>query len=292
MLCMGPQDTYFSGCEAAVIPSGRPAIPAATGLVHTHISLLAMGRRGFNASEPYTYALPAYVDGVRQDSVLRMAPSISGPPADHESRHLWTDGGVTWQSEGAVSALDLGVVGDGVTDDWEALQHALDNHVVVFLPKGFFRLGRPLLLRKTGGALVGVGRTLSILMPPSDPPAGSPFKRSEQPIVDVHADGVTLSHLTIATWDHLPAYAMHWRGSGGTWRQSFFNRMTEATFPPFSAPGSLANGPPLELRKGTPYARPLTVISGGGAFYDFNLDFGCCTRPTPPRRHVRPLPAA
>ena len=137
------------------------------------------------------------------------------------------------------------------------------------------RLGRPLVLRKAGGSLVGVGRTLSVLMPPSDPPAGSPF-RSEQPIVDVSADDATLSHLTIATWDHLPAYAMHWRGSGGTWRQSFFNRLTEATFPPFSAPGALAKGPPLVLRKGTPYARPLSVISGGGAFYDFNLDFGCC----------------
>ena len=52
--------------------------------------------------------------------------------------------------------------------------------------------------------------------------------------------------------------------------------MTEATFPPFSAPGALAKGPPLELRKGTPFGRPLSVISGGGAFYDFNLDFGCC----------------
>ena len=49
-----------------------------------------MGRRGFNASQPYTYALPAYVDGARQDSVLRMAPSVSGPPANHESRHLWS----------------------------------------------------------------------------------------------------------------------------------------------------------------------------------------------------------
>ena len=89
------------------------------------------------------------------------------------------------------------------------------------------RLGRPLLLRKAGGSLVGVGRTLSVLMPPSDPPAGSLF-RSEQPIVDVSADGATLSHLTIATWDHLPSYAMHWRGSGGTWRQSYVQQLPSA----------------------------------------------------------------
>ena len=84
-------DTYLSGCAAAVVPSDRPPIPAAAGPAHTHISLLAMGRRGFNASQPYTYALPVYVDGAREDSVLRMAPSVSGPPANHESRHLWSE---------------------------------------------------------------------------------------------------------------------------------------------------------------------------------------------------------
>ena len=71
---------------------------------------------------------------------------------------------------------------------------------------------------------------------------------------------------------------MHWRGIRGTWRQSFFNRLTEATFPPFSAPGALARGGQAALRRhrATLYARPLSVISGGGKFYDFNLDFGCC----------------
>ena len=50
---------------------------------------------------------------------------------------------MTWQTEGAVSALDLGATGDGVTDDWEALQHALDTHAVVFLPKGFCKSVSP-----------------------------------------------------------------------------------------------------------------------------------------------------
>jgi hypothetical protein len=50
---------------------------------------------------------------------------------DIKTQDLWPlfllrlDGGVTWQSAGAVSALDCGAVGDGVTDDWEALQGAV-----------------------------------------------------------------------------------------------------------------------------------------------------------------------
>ena len=41
------------------------------------------------------------------DSLVNMAAS-GPPPAGHESRHLWSDGGITWQSEGAISALQCG----------------------------------------------------------------------------------------------------------------------------------------------------------------------------------------
>ena len=32
------------------------------------------------------------------------------------------------------------------------------------------------------------------------------------------------------------AYALHWAGSGGVWRQGWFNRMAESAFPPFRSP--------------------------------------------------------
>ena len=38
-------------------------------------------------------------------------------------------------------------------------QGAVDMHAVVFLPKGYYRLSRPLVMRAAGGALVGVGTT-------------------------------------------------------------------------------------------------------------------------------------
>eukprot|EP01043_Picozoa_sp_COSAG02_P019995 COSAG02_NODE_975_length_15507_cov_14.829180_7_plen_89_part_00 len=41
------------------------------------------------------------------DSLVNMTAS-DPPPTGHESRHLWTNGGITWQSKGAVSALDHG----------------------------------------------------------------------------------------------------------------------------------------------------------------------------------------
>ena len=48
----------------------------------------------------------------------------------------------------------------GLTGRFSVLhQGAVDMHAVVFLPKGYYRLSRPLVMRAAGGALVGVGTT-------------------------------------------------------------------------------------------------------------------------------------
>jgi len=58
-------------------------------------------------------------------------------------------------------------------------------------------------------------------------------------------------------------YALHWGGADGVFRQSFFNRLHEASFAPFSAP--LAEGGLRRRdRRGVRFGRPLSVISGGG----------------------------
>ena len=132
-------------------------------------------------------------------------------------------------------------------------------------------------MRRDGGALVGVGRTITHIMPLSGPAAAADHGHGAEvsPVLDVVAKDVTVGMVTVVTWDHLPGYAVQWRGTG-IWRQSFFNRVDESEFPPFSATADLrpAHHP------GTPFGRPLAVIDGGGAFYDFNLDFG----------HVVPAP--
>ena len=51
-------DVYLSGCDTAVIPSGRAALPAAAGTEFTHIPLLSMGTKGYNQTSPYTFELP------------------------------------------------------------------------------------------------------------------------------------------------------------------------------------------------------------------------------------------
>lgn len=64
-------------------------------------------------------------------------------------------------------------------------------------------------------------------------------------------------------------------------------RAQEWSFPPFSAPLSPPL-PPIPKRPGTLFGKPLSIISGGGHFYDFNLDFGCCFGTTLPAVPVPP----
>ena len=249
-------NVYVSGCRVAVMSGGRAPVLVPDGVATAHVPLLALGRHttnaamshdgadidGFESNESrafssWQYAFPSYENGKRSaNGITSIVPaSKESVPLDLTSRH-WLGpegspeggGGVTWQHANAVSALDLGCKGDGMTDDWAVLQRAVDSHDVVVLPKGFYRIGKTLTLRRHGGALVGVGRTLSVLMPTSDATAFG-----EHPVVDVNADGVTVCALTVATWDHVPlAFAVRWGGAEGIWRQSFFNRVQgkHATF--------------------------------------------------------------
>eukprot|EP00927_Polykrikos_kofoidii_P054845 TRINITY_DN491_c0_g1_i1.p1 TRINITY_DN491_c0_g1~~TRINITY_DN491_c0_g1_i1.p1 ORF type:complete len:873 (-),score=139.97 TRINITY_DN491_c0_g1_i1:160-2724(-) len=260
---------YATGCVDVVVAAGQTLVSATPASIR-HIELLACGRQdlsGFSA-EPFSYAFPTVVDGNRRtEPLLRLGSDTAAQPVGLQSRHHWGADASDWQIEGAVNALHVGVTGDGVTDDWAKLQAAIDAHDVVVLPKGFYRVSKPLVLRRRGVSLVGVGNARSFLMPLS-----SGFPEREQPVLDVDAKRVTVKSLCIVTWDHLDAYAVQWSGEDGLWRQAFANRENEAAFPPFSMPGA-----PIPLKTPpTNYSRPLIVISGGGAFYDFNLDFGCC----------------
>jgi hypothetical protein len=72
--------------------------------------------------------------------------------------------------DGALDVRTFGAVGDGLHDDTEAIQHALDvPGAVVLLPKGYYRISKTLTLAKGGAtALIGVARHLSLLMVSTD----------------------------------------------------------------------------------------------------------------------------
>merc|ERR1712232_810435 len=127
------------------------------------------------------------------------------------------------------------------------------------------------------------GAARSFLMPLS-----YGFLPQEQPVLEMSAEGATVKGLTAVTWSHLATgYAVRWSGNG-IYRQSFVTREPESVFPLFR---TVRNSHGLVPQYIAPVSvnRPLVVVSGGGAFYDFDLDFGCCFgHVNPPEKTLGP----
>jgi hypothetical protein len=112
-----------------------------------------------------TLLYPVYADGQRVDRLSDAEPDRA-PPADLQARHLWASPFPGFESPGAanVKSEPYGAQGDGRADDAAALQRAIDEREIVFLPKGIYLLSRPLEL-KPNTKLIGVGQTMSLLVP-------------------------------------------------------------------------------------------------------------------------------
>ena len=187
-------------------------------------------------------------------------------PADLQSRHLWTRDFPSWESPGAVNVKlpPYSAKGDGVADDTAAIQRAIDASEVVFIPKGYFKVSKPLLLRSRT-RLIGVSKTLSNIISSStasafsDPSNPSPVVQT----VDDPEASTILAFLQIrAPVDAPGAYALNWRaGRNSVFRNVNVNRLSAYGF-------AFAPGKPMPRNS----SHPLVLISanGGGKWYDFN----------------------
>ncbi|MBN1444221.1 MAG: hypothetical protein JXA90_16030, partial [Planctomycetes bacterium] len=139
------------------------------------------------------------------------------PPADLQARHLWSPRFPGFESPGAadVRAAPYAARGDGRADDTGAIQRAIDENEIVFLPKGCYRLTRTLELRPRT-KLVGVGQHLSLLVATRD----GAWPRGDGPAALVRtadsADAETvLAFLGLCTTGDAPdVQGLHWRCGG------------------------------------------------------------------------------
>ena len=200
-----------------------------------------------------------------------MKPLLNqSPPPFLQSQHVWDEQTFpTFRSTGAIDAVAAcGAKGDGQTDDYTTLQKCVDEHDVVVLPKGFYRLSRTLVLSRDHGALVGVGRTSSVLV------AGSSSLHAG-PVLRVVGRGFVLFQVEYVTlWQIPDVWLLDWQTSTGFWRQAHGYRTCDLfseTPPPKVGPSCA--GYPSELRaKSVELDRPLSVIIGGGRFYTFYIE--------------------
>ena len=181
-----------------------------------------------------------------------------GPPGDLTARHrlpLFPD----WQAAETVNvrAAPYHARGDGEADDTRALQAAIDEHDVVFLPKGRYLLSAPLRLRSRT-VLFGASNLLAVLAPLKGAPA---FNNPDapQPLVETVDDRDATTTLAMVKLE-LPStnpcvYALRWRAGRGSVVRNVYPIRT------VWHPHATAHGEPMVRIEG----------AGGGRWYTQTL---------------------
>lgn len=222
------------------------------------------------------YRHPVYREGRRQTNDVVSVARDEAPPADLASRHLWARNFPSFESAGAANVKDppYGARGDGVADDTDALQRAVDDREIVFLPKGYYRIARTIELRPQT-KLVGVGQHLSIIA--ATKPEGA-FGTGGEPApllrtADSAGAETVLAFCGLWAPHNLPeAFALHWRCGGG----SVFRAVEIA-----HAPCPLPRG-----EKVAPRQHPLVLVTGHGGGHWYNFREGGEYPQAPGYRHL------
>jgi len=164
-----------------------------------------------------------------------------------------------------------GAAGDGTTDDTDAIQRAVDEHEIVFLPKGRYAVSKTLRLRPDT-KLIGAHRCFTWLVPVDR--AGGDFHDPAQPAPvvrtadDARAETV-LAFLGIRTLEDSPAaYCLRWRSG----RHSIF-RDTNIVFAYRAPPQGPASAlDPDQAKRLYDHAVVRIDGHGGGRWYNFHQE--------------------
>ncbi len=111
-----------------------------------------------------------------------------------------------------VNLKTLGAVGDDSTDNTDVLQKAIDEHRVIYIPQGWYRVSRPVKL-KSNTVLIGLSPIATQLIIHNNTPAFSGFG-SPVPMLEVPQGGNTIiTGIGISTGDYNSrALACNWMG--------------------------------------------------------------------------------
>ena len=257
-------------------PAPQPAQEDGTGW--RRIRTYAHGIDPTQVNLPFkTITSPVYTDGTRNarqvllESEATVAPE--GPPADLQSRHLWPDPFPSWESPGAVSvkAPPYSASGDGKTDDAAAIQRAINEHEIVFVPRGVFRVSRTIDL-KPNTKLIGLHQSFSRLAPLVDAEGGHFNDRGNpQPVLRTadSKDGDAIVAFLGISAGHAATYCLHWR----TGRHSILRSMT------FNPPSERSSKSYPDTHVSSSHASIYASGNGGGKWYNVHEDAGGSRHP-------------
>jgi len=240
---------------------GRMAVPREIGILNVH---------GLGKVEQTIYP---YINGVRVDQTYREPFTNTAPPQDLCSRHIWAEDFPNWETPGAINVKNppYNAKGDSIADDTAAIQKAIDEHEIVFLPKGYYRLTDTLKL-KSHTKLIGLIHPFSVLM--QRDAWGKLASTKPMPVVsspdDPDAD-TTLAFMSVAVsagFDKRrnPAqttglYGLQWRSGAKSMVRQVMSKFIGA------------EGVPKEHQTVVGFTHPWAHVTGhgGGRWYNFHV---------------------
>jgi len=158
----------------------------------------------------------SYIDGQPTISdVVVLGRDEEPPPSDLQSRHIWYCSDLELATAANIRKAPYNAVGSVGVDDYEALQSAIDENEIVFIPKGVFYTSKTLKLRPDT-KLIGIGQISSIQALKTD---GGDFcdESNLQPLIlsadDANAETV-VAYLTLGadvTTKPNNSAIIHWR---------------------------------------------------------------------------------
>lgn len=212
-------NNVFVRKAAAIVKAGAQPAIAGVGSGWTHVDELAVSAR---------LPLPEWlkgkagaailVDGRPVNEPLVRMKAVASPPPDLTARHRWSQPMASWQDAVNVKEPPYNARGDGKTDDWDAIQKAIDANPRVFLPKGVYAVSKPVAL-KAGTQLIGASHVLTVLTPLEGAPAFHDVRRPAAIVetADDAAATTALAFLQLLVPVNNPAsYALRWRAGRGS----------------------------------------------------------------------------
>lgn len=252
-------NVFVENAKTIVCVAGHPPLESTQG-GWTHIEEYSAGAKYKVPQAGRMIEDLVYLNGQAQGVLLkRVKPAPSGPPADLRNRHHWPETAVPWLDKNVANVREApyGAKGDGKSDDAPAIQRAIDEHAAVFLPKGEYRLSRPLTLHKHT-RLLGVSNVLSFVSPIDEAGAYSDAS-NPSPLIDTDDDrdaGTVLAFVGMQVpVKNIATYALRWRAG----RKSVVRNVHPAA---------------TEWHPDAPAAHyPMVRVegSGGGRWYDLTI---------------------
>lgn len=208
-----------------------------------------------------------YLDGkpIASPSIATSS-RVKEPPVGFGQSHLWDSSFPSWQSPGAVNVCKppYSAKGNGNSDDTEAIQRAVDEHEIVFFPKGIYRISKPIQLRPST-KLIGVGRCFSWIEPTGGEGSAFADATHPQPLIQTADDATAetvLAFLGLRVRLEAPgAYCLDWQCGP----RSIYRAVNVEMAGHWLA---------KRLKNPVVYDFPLVRISGngGGRFYNFHQE--------------------